>query len=95
LVLDNAAIHAGGENSVLEDWLWMHFGVLVLFLPPRSPDLNPIELVWNTLIQCLWTVPLTELLEIGAHSSAIKSLEILHGITHKEVEQFYHKARVY
>ena len=47
LVLDNAAIHRGGENSVLEDWLWMQFGVLVLFLPPRLPELNPIELVWN------------------------------------------------
>ena len=33
LVLDNAAIHYGGENSVLEDWLWDHFGVLLLFCP--------------------------------------------------------------
>jgi hypothetical protein len=47
------------------------------------------------MVQRLWTVPLTELLEIGVHSLAIKSLEILHGITHKEVEQFYRKARVY
>ena len=95
LVLDNASIHSVGENSVLEDWLWMQFGVLVLFLPPRSPELNPIELVWNTMVQRLRTVPLIDLLEIGAHSSSIKSLEILNGITHKEVQQFYRKARVY
>ena len=62
-------------------------------LPPRSPELN--ELVWNTLVQRLWTVPLTEMLEIGANSSAVTSLQILHGITHKEVQQFYRKARVY
>ena len=94
LVLDNAAIHRGGENSVLEDWLWMQFGVLVLFLPPRSPELNPIELVWNTMVQRLRTVPLTNLLDIGAHSSAIKSLEILNDITHKEIEQFYRNAKI-
>ena len=73
------------------DAVW---GVSIV-LTPRLPELNPIELVWNTMVQRLWTVPLTEQLEIGAHSLAIKSLEILHGITHKEVEQFYSKDRVY
>ena len=94
LVLDNAAIHYGGENSVLEDWLWDHFGVLLLFLPPRSPELNPIELVWNTMVQRLKRVPLQELYHIGAHSSAIASMQILNGITHREVEYFYHKAGI-
>ena len=39
MVLDNAKIHVGGENTVLEDWLWTNFGVFALFLPPRSPEL--------------------------------------------------------
>ncbi len=94
LVLDNAAIHYGGENSVLEEWLWDHCGVFLLFLPPRSPELNPIELVWNTMVQRLKRVPLQELYLIGAHSSAIASMQILNGITHREVESFYHKAGI-
>jgi len=39
LVLDNATIHH--VQSVLE--LIKEIGCLVLFLPPYSPDLNPIE----------------------------------------------------
>jgi transposase len=48
LVLDNKVIHFGGDNAVFEEWMRDQFGVLVLFLPPRSPELNPIELMWNT-----------------------------------------------
>jgi hypothetical protein len=39
LVLNNAKIHHGGE--ILE--LANHFGVRIKYLPPYSPDLNPIE----------------------------------------------------
>ena len=69
------------QNSVLKEWLWDHCGVFLLFLPPRSPELNPIELVWNTMVQRLKSVPLQELYLIGAHSSAIASMQILNGIT--------------
>ena len=59
LVLDNAPIHVGGECEILEDYLWntevdgrpLH--VFVLYLPPRSPELNPIELVFNILVRRL------------------------------------------
>ena len=47
LVLDNAANHTGRGNTVLEDWLWEDHSVLVLFLPARAPEWNPIELMWN------------------------------------------------
>jgi hypothetical protein len=72
----------------------MQLGVLVLFLQLRSPELNPIELVWNTMAQRLRTVLLIDLLVIGAHSLAIKSLEISNDITHKDAEQLYPNARV-
>ena len=55
LVLDNAAIHVGGVASQLRDILWNTLvdneplGVLVLFLPTRSPELNPIELIFHIL----------------------------------------------
>jgi transposase len=53
LVLDNASIHNGGDNNILEEWLWDNFGVLLLFLPARSPELNPIEQVWKLLVNRL------------------------------------------
>ena len=40
-ILDNCSIHH--VQSVRE--LFRQAGVLVLFLPPYSPDLNPMELV--------------------------------------------------
>jgi DDE superfamily endonuclease len=39
LILDNAKIHQGFELLELAD----QFGVRIEFLPPYSPDLNPIE----------------------------------------------------
>lgn len=45
LVMDNAKIHQN-ENiiSIVEE-----FGGKVLFLPPYSPDFNPIELAFSTI----------------------------------------------
>ena len=31
MVLDNAAIHTGKENTVLEDYLWETYGIFLLF----------------------------------------------------------------
>ena len=45
LVLDNASIHHGVELSEL----CMSVGVRVEYLPPYSPDLNPIEQSFNVL----------------------------------------------
>jgi len=94
MVLDNATIHSGGENSVLEDWLWDRFGVFVLFLPARSPEFNPIELVWNTLVARLKNVPLDELYAIGSDCSAIASQKIISEMTHSEVCSYYKKCNL-
>jgi transposase len=40
VVMDNAAFHKKAETFLQED------GHTVLFLPPYSPDLNPIEKKW-------------------------------------------------
>jgi transposase len=43
LVLDNASIHKAPElRTVL-----LRAGVFILFLPAYTPQLNPLELVWN------------------------------------------------
>ena len=55
LILDNARIHNGGEAKTIEDLLWnaeidgIPLQVLVVYLPTRSPELNPIELLFNIL----------------------------------------------
>lgn len=43
LVLDNASIHRGGAIAELVE----KAGCSLLYLPPYSPDLNPIEPVWS------------------------------------------------
>jgi transposase len=53
LVLDNAGIHTRRESADLEQFFWetivdgcpLH--VLVIYLPTRSPELNPIELIFH------------------------------------------------
>lgn len=48
LIMDNAAIHTGAEASHVRDLLFS-YGVLVIPLPTRAPELNPIELVFHIL----------------------------------------------
>lgn len=45
LIMDNCAIHHGAE--VMD--LCAAYGFEIQYLPPYSPDLNPIELTFNTL----------------------------------------------
>ena len=45
LIMDNASIH---HSSNIRD-LCAEFGVIVLYLPPYSPDLNPIESFFSKL----------------------------------------------
>ena len=45
IVMDNARFH---RKAVLQEMAREH-GCVVLFLPPYSPDLNPIEHVWAWL----------------------------------------------
>ena len=55
LIMDNAAIHTGGEADIVEGLLWdtivdgKPLNILVVYLPTRSPELNPIELVFHIL----------------------------------------------
>ena len=45
LILDNSSVHRA--NGVLDTLA--SIGVTAMFLPPYSPDLNPIELLWSKL----------------------------------------------
>jgi hypothetical protein len=53
--MDNAAIHTGAEAEIVGDLLWdmvvdgRPLNELVVYLPARAPELNPIELVFHIL----------------------------------------------
>ncbi|KAL7543505.1 hypothetical protein ACHAXR_013180, partial [Thalassiosira sp. AJA248-18] len=94
VVLDRAAIHTGGENRILEDWLWDNFRIFVLLLPARTPEWNPIELVWNILVQRLQIFSLDLANSFGKHSLVVASQSILDSITHDDVEGCFRKCGV-
>jgi transposase len=90
LVLDNAAIHNKADSTNLFEFLWDNFGILLISLPTRAPELNPIELLWNTLNGRL---PYHQYLGGGGRPSkdavAIAAGEILDAVTHKEIAKYY------
>ena len=43
IIMDNATFHKSQETRLLVE----KAGCKILFLPPYSPDLNPIEKIWN------------------------------------------------
>ena len=94
VVLDRAAIHTGGTNTILEDWLWDNFRIFLLLLPARTPEWNPIELVWNILVQRLAIFSLEVANSLGQHSLVQVSQLILDSITHAEVDGCYGKCGV-
>jgi hypothetical protein len=89
LVIDNASIHHYRDLAVFEEILWEDYKILLIFMPTRSPELNPIELMWNILVQCLRRVPLT-----GRHTlerNALAAKDIMDTFTHSEVASCYRK----
>ena len=48
VVLDNARFHKA-KNIKAKEPLWQAKGLLLRYLPPYSPQLNPIEAFWRVL----------------------------------------------
>ena len=97
LVLDKAAVHTGKENTVLQEYLWEEYGTILLFLPPRSPEWNPMEQVWKHLVYELKKVPLKlchELSRHGKHVAAYQAMNILNNVSHEQVRHFYVGSKV-
>ena len=89
LVLDNAAIH----SKRLSRWLWENYKVLLLFLPTRSPEWNPIELVWRSLMSSLFRYPISEAQAKYGYkdTTAYVAREILEDFTYDQVLGCYKK----
>ena len=49
-VVDNCTVHMKGDNGDLQDQLLRDLGVLMVPLPPYWCELNPTELVFQTLL---------------------------------------------
>ena len=48
--VDNCSVHMKGDNGALQDQLLKGLGVLMIALPPYWCELNPTELVFQTLL---------------------------------------------
>ena len=75
VIMDNAAFHKSKETKRLVE----QAGCRILFLPPYSPDLNPIELFWANLKKKI-QVLLEEIREISLadaidHAFSLLSIE--------------------
>ena len=96
IVCDNAAIHGKGYNVDLEEFLWNSIGldglplnILLLPLPTRSPELNPIELVWNILrTRLVSTYTSSSTIHVN-HAVAICASNVLSDIKYSEIESVY------
>ena len=47
IVCDNASIHKNAECQFLRECLWQRAGIMIVYLPAYTPELNPIELMFN------------------------------------------------
>jgi transposase len=72
---DNAPYHHAAD---LDEWLLAHRDVLeLLFLPPYSPELNPIERVWKLLRR------------LCTHNEYFPELELLENALTQQLKQWW------
>lgn len=96
LVIDGAPIHTGKDNTVLEDWLWEYHEIFLLKLPARTPEWNPIELLWNCLEERLKHFDLSRLKKIKGSDRVVKAAAlILSEMTHEDIKEFFKKCEVF
>lgn len=89
VVADNATIHNGVQKM-----MWECYRVLVLFLPTRTCEWNPQELVWQTMLTRMNNVPLKALRETYGYSPGIVAkcaMLQLSKTTFNEVKEYYSK----
>lgn len=95
LVMDNAAIHHYKESADLEDILWDNFEIAIVFLPTRAPELNPIELLWHTLVRRMQSIELTGTVLQQGQLAAQAASVIMDDFTHEDVVACYQKCNYF
>lgn len=80
VLMDNASYH---HAASLTGWLQAHRHALqLLFLPPYSPDLNPIERVWKLLRR------------LCTHNEYFPELELLENALTQQLVQWWYPNQV-
>jgi transposase len=83
--MDNAAIHRFEGGRVLAEWL-DSFGVTVIYLPVYSPELNPVELLFNKFKTVLRRYEFRNILQFNIHVGVYRALQ---EITVSDLRGFY------
>ena len=78
LILDNYSVH----KSAFIKKIALHLNITLIYLPPYSPHLNPIEQIWRQMKR-----------EIKHHY--LKSKEYLHKLTIKKYNKSISETKVY
>lgn len=91
VVLDNARIHSTDYCEHLSQVLWEVIGVLVVFLPAYSPELNPIELCFNYFSQILERTSLRSTEEHSDELFLYLCTVVLNRINKRDILQMYRK----
>lgn len=85
MLMDNARIHKGEEMDVF----YKDNGILPVFLPIYSPDLNPEEQIWRMVRRPLKNKVFKEKSEIGeAFKSAFSKINNLAGLLGNWIKEF-------
>ena len=84
-IMDNLAVHRVAEILAL----FCDMGILVLFLPPYSPDLNPLEECFSFVKSYLKRH--TELLQVIPDASCIIK-SAFDSVTHQQCEGWIHNS---
>ena len=90
LVVDNASIHVSGENNDLDEFLWEEFSILMLRLPTYSPELNPIELIWNLVVMRMRSFTLENNIDVG-YTTRDLAICVMKKIRRKDVKKAYNR----
>lgn len=85
IVMDNAAIHRFEGGRVLAEWL-DSFGVTMIYLPVYSPELNPVELLFNKFKTVLHRYEFRNILQFNIHVGVYRALQ---EITVSDLRGFY------
>ena len=95
-------MHSGGNTDILQEYLWhgkspfdgMPLNIFVIPFPTRSPELNPIELLWHILVRRMKRLPADIQLYKG-EGLKTASMKILDKFSHDDVTKCLNYCRYY
>lgn len=93
LVMDNCRIHKTFEVIMFFEFCKERYNIEVKFLPPYSPDYNPIELLFNVVKAKLKQD--SNIKKLKLDQFGIKLLEISGSVNPVQIRRFYENAEKY